>query len=181
MKWGTRYGADFVNRLNAAVQRNTARPTQLVCLTDDPSDIDEAVICKAIPHINLPDNLITTPWRKLVLWQDGLAGLKGDVLFLDLDLVITSSLDEMFDYEPGRFCVIENWTQPGKKLVTRRAFAGVSEPTPIYLTSWKQNKPAFYRPTGLSRSISLERLMIWCFGQSYGARVLNTPSYPNGH
>ena len=122
MKWGSRYSADFDNRLNAAVQRNTDRPTQLICLTDDPSGVDEAVKCKPIPDINLPDELITTPWRKLVLWQDKLAGLSGDVLFLDLDLVITGSLDEMFDYEPGRFCVIENWTQPGSKIGNTSCF-----------------------------------------------------------
>ena len=122
MKWGTRYGADFVNRLEAAIQRNTNRETQLVCLTDDPSGIQDNVRCEAIPDINLPDDLIVTPWRKLVLWKDNLIGLSGDVLFLDLDLVITGNLDEMFDFEPGRFCVIENWTQPGKNIGNTSCF-----------------------------------------------------------
>ena len=40
--------------------------------------------------------------------------LSGDVLFLDLDLVITGNIDRFFDYEPGKYCVIENWTQKGK-------------------------------------------------------------------
>ena len=122
MKWGTRYGADFVNRLNAAVLRNTVRPTQLVCLTDDPKGIDKSVRCEPIPDINLPNELVVTPWRKLVLWQDNLVGLTGDILFLDLDLVITGSIDDMFDYEPGRFCVIENWTQTGKKIGNTSCF-----------------------------------------------------------
>jgi len=64
MKWGARYGADFVNRLSAAIERNTQRPTQLVCLTDDPSGIDDRVRCEPIPHINLPDEMIFTPWRE---------------------------------------------------------------------------------------------------------------------
>lgn len=114
MKWGTRYGPEFVNRMWAAVQRNTARPTRLVCLTDDRAGIDDAVASHAIPDINLPPDLINTPWRKLTLWTSPLADLSGDVLFLDLDLVITGSLDEMFDFEPGRYCVIENWTQKGQ-------------------------------------------------------------------
>ena len=38
--------------------------------------------------------------------------MSGDVLFLDLDVVITGSLDEFFDYEPGHYCVARNWTQP---------------------------------------------------------------------
>jgi len=122
MKWGTRYGADFVNRLETAIKRNTTRPTQLVCLTDDSSGVSETVHCKAIPDINLPDELISTPWRKLVLWKDNLAGLNGDALFLDLDLVITNNIDEMFDFEPGRFCVIENWTQPGKNIGNTSCF-----------------------------------------------------------
>lgn len=122
MKWGTRYGADFVNRLYSAIQRNTARETQLICLTDDPSGIIEPVRCEPIPDINLPDDLVVTPWRKLVLWKDKLAGLEGDVLFLDLDLVITGNLDELFDYEPGRFCVIENWTQIGKGIGNTSCF-----------------------------------------------------------
>ncbi len=122
MKWGSRYGATFVNRLNASIQRNTLRPTQLICLTDDTSGVDRTVRCEPIPDINLPDDLITTPWRKLVLWKDRLAGLTGDVLFLDLDLVITGNLDEMFDFEPGRFCVIENWTQPGSKIGNTSCF-----------------------------------------------------------
>ncbi|GGX58652.1 hypothetical protein GCM10011309_05030 [Litorimonas cladophorae] len=122
MKWGTRYGADFVNRLHAAILRNTARPTQLVCLTDDPTGVNPNVRCEPIPDINLPDELVVTPWRKLVLWKDGIAGLCGDILFLDLDLVITGSLDNMFDFEPGRFCVIENWTQPGKGIGNTSCF-----------------------------------------------------------
>lgn len=72
------------------------------------------VQCHPIPDINLPPDLINTPWRKLVLWRDPIADLSGDVLFLDLDLVITGSLDVMFDFEPGRYCVIENWTQMGQ-------------------------------------------------------------------
>ncbi len=122
MKWGSRYGANFVNRLNAAIKRNTNRETQLVCLTDDPSGIDNDIRCEPIPDINLPEDLIVTPWRKLVLWKDNLVNLTGDVLFLDLDLVITGNLDDMFDFEPGRFCVIENWTQPGKNIGNTSCF-----------------------------------------------------------
>ena len=114
MKWGTRYGPEFVNRLWAAIGRNTSRPTRLVCLTDNPTGIDPAIDCHPIPDINLPPDLALTPWRKLTLWAHPLADLAGDVLFLDLDLVITGNLDEMFDFEPGRYCVIENWTQMGQ-------------------------------------------------------------------
>ena len=122
IKWGTRYGAEFVNRMWASVQRNTQRPTRLVCLTDDTSGVDPAVQCEAIPEIDLPPDLLNTPWRKLTLWKAPLHDLEGDCLFLDLDLVITGSLDAMFDVEPGRFCVIENWTQMGDGIGNTSAF-----------------------------------------------------------
>lgn len=122
MKWGTRYGPEFVNRMWRAIQRNTVRPTRLVCLTDDPSGIDSDIECASIPDIDLPPHLINLPWRKLALWKYPLHNLSGDILFLDLDLVITGSLDAMFDYEPGRYCVIENWTQRGQGIGNTSAF-----------------------------------------------------------
>jgi hypothetical protein len=48
------------------------------------------------------------------LWQHPLLDLEGDVLFLDLDVVITGPLYDFFDFEAGRFCVAENWTEPGQ-------------------------------------------------------------------
>ena len=56
------------------------------------------------------------------MWKFPLADLEGDVLFLDLDLVITGNLDDLFDYEAGRFCVIENWTQIGKGIGNTSCF-----------------------------------------------------------
>ena len=47
---------------------------------------------------------------------------KGDVLFLDLDLVITGNLDRFFDFKPGFYCVIENWTQLGKNIGNTSCF-----------------------------------------------------------
>lgn len=112
MKWGTRYPAEFVNRLHSMIQRNTARKTRLLCLTEDSSGIHPDVDIAPLPEINIPDRVAWTPWRKLSLWKADLAGLEGDVLFLDLDMVVTGNIDSFFDYEPGEYCVIHNWTQP---------------------------------------------------------------------
>lgn len=122
MKWGSRYGPEFVNRLYSSIVRQTKRTTRLVCFTDDATGVNPAVQVEPIPDIKLPPDLINLPWRKLVMWKSPLADLSGDVLFLDLDLVITGNLDPLFDYEPGRFCVIENWTQPGQKIGNTSVF-----------------------------------------------------------
>lgn len=114
MKWGARYPADFGNRLWSMVKRNTRRPTRLVCYTDDTHGLDREIEAHPLPPIRIPDRVSRKPWRKVSLWAPTLPGLEGDVLFLDLDLVVTGSLDEFFDYSPhSTFCVIENWTQMG--------------------------------------------------------------------
>jgi hypothetical protein len=112
MKWGTRYGADYVNRLASMIRRNTRRPTRIVCFTEEPSGIDPGVETHPLPPINVPERVQWKGWRKLSLWQHPLLDLEGDVLFLDLDVVITGSLDDFFDFEPGHYCVAKNWSEP---------------------------------------------------------------------
>ena len=116
MKWGTRYGADYANRLHAMVMRHTRRPTRLVCFTDDAAGISPEVATHSLPPIDLPERLEWLPWRKISLWQAPLADLEGDVLFLDLDVVVTGGLDDFFDQEPGKYWVAENWTQMGQNI-----------------------------------------------------------------
>ena len=111
MKWGSRYGPEYVNRLYKSITKHTKTRTNVYCFTDNAENINEKVICKPLPKINLPKTISLTPWRKMSLWQYPLFDLKGDVLFLDLDLVITGNLDRFFDFKPGQYCVIENWTQ----------------------------------------------------------------------
>lgn len=164
MKWGTRYGADFVNRLYNAVQRNTQRKTRLICLTDDNTGIHKDVQCHPIPDINLPDELIATPWRKLALWKAPLADLSGDVLFLDLDLVVTGNLDELFDYEPGRFCVIRNWTQPKSGIGNTSCFRfPIGKYTHIYDRIQDNPDPilAKYRIEQVYISREIEDMVFW--------------------
>ena len=122
MKWGSRYGPEFVNRLYASIQRHTKRKTKVYCFTDDKSNIHNNVICKPLPDIKLPTTISFSPWRKMSLWQHPLYDLSGDVLFLDLDLVITGNLDRFFDYRPGNYCVIENWTQLGQNIGNTSCF-----------------------------------------------------------
>ena len=40
IRWGTEYGADYVNRLYRAVMRNVTRPTRFVAFTDPIEGLD---------------------------------------------------------------------------------------------------------------------------------------------
>ena len=122
MKWGSRYGHEYVNRLYKSIKKHTKRPTKLYCFTDNTANINKDIVCKPIPKVILPETIAYTPWRKMSLWQYPLYDLKGDVLFLDLDLVITGNLDRFFDFKPNRYCVIENWTQVGQNIGNTSCF-----------------------------------------------------------
>ncbi len=114
IKWGKRYSSTYVNRLWSMIKRHTNRKTRLICYTEDPEGISNEVTIYPLPEIKLPEKIKYHAWRKVSLWRQQLQGIEGDVLFIDLDVVITGSLDDFFDYKPeSTFCVIENWTQLG--------------------------------------------------------------------
>ena len=130
MKWGTAFGADYVNRLYRGVMRNVSRPTRFMVLTDDAAGLADGIEHAPIPPIKLGDGIRRGPWRKLALWSPDLGGLTGDALFLDLDVVVTGSLDPFFEFEPGKLCIIRNWTQmraeTGNSSVMRFPVGGAS-------------------------------------------------------
>ncbi len=165
IKWGTAFPADYVNRLYRGVRRHVVRPTEFVCFTDDATGLDAGIKVLPIPPIDLPARgLREGPWRKLVLWSRDI-GVAGDILFLDLDVVVTGPLDDFFDYEPGKLCLIRNWTQAGdgignssvmrfpaggaphlvddfEKDTVRMSFSSVNEQ--IYLTKESRLPTAFW-------------------------------------
>lgn len=99
INWGTKYGAPFINRLYGMVARHVTPPFRFVCFTDSTAGVRPEVECHDLPPLDcaLP---VGSPgiWQKARLWGPRLANLQGPVLFLDLDLVITGSLDRFFDY-----------------------------------------------------------------------------------
>lgn len=116
MKWGTKYGAEYVNRLYNMVDKNLSIPFEMICLTDDKTNINNNVTCFDIPPLDLPKGSPERGWNKLSTFEPNLYGLQGQALFLDLDVVITENIDCFFTYkqgqEDGRFLVIHDWKKP---------------------------------------------------------------------
>lgn len=107
MKWGIKYGADYVNKLYSMVERHLTLPFQLTCFTDNPEGISDRVRICELPRLALPDDAPERGWNKLTTLQDGLGGLKGEALFLDLDVVIVDNIDDLFT-QPGQFLIIRD-------------------------------------------------------------------------
>lgn len=102
VKWGKRYGPEYVNRLHAAVRRhlpNEDAEASFVCFTDDGEGLDERVAVRTLPS-GLP-----LWWGKAYLFSEE-AGLDGNrCLFLDLDQVIVASLAPLLTYS-GHFALL---------------------------------------------------------------------------
>ncbi|MDO8845413.1 MAG: hypothetical protein Q7U98_13010 [Methylicorpusculum sp.] len=113
MKWGNKYGPEYVNKLYGMVRRNLEGEIRFVCLTDHAEGIRKEVECYPCPEIAIPEPFCNYPWRKVSLWADQLDHMDDTWLFLDLDIVVTNKLDELFTYKTdASFIVMHNWTQP---------------------------------------------------------------------
>ncbi len=110
MKWGDRYGPEWVNRLYGMVARNTTWTFRFVCFTDNPHGIRDEVECQPMPDVSF-DKKLGKYWPKLGLMQAGLGGLDGMTLFLDLDILIIDSIDDLFTLS-GRFLIVREWKDP---------------------------------------------------------------------
>ena len=123
IKWGKGYGVEYANILYSMVSRNTRRPLRFICFTDDPSGLTPGIEALPLPSIDLPPSHQWKAWRKIALWQRDLAGLAGDALFLDLDVVVVGSIDGFFGFKPeATYCVIENWRQAGQGIGNTSVF-----------------------------------------------------------
>jgi len=109
LKHGTKYSADYVNKLYNMVKRNCTLAYTFVCLTDDTTNINPNIITVPIP------NYLQGWWCKPYMFSKEI-GLTGTILYLDLDLVIASNIDHLFSYEPNRWCTIRDFTRKQRPL-----------------------------------------------------------------
>ena len=91
VKWGTKYPARYANALHGMVQRNLGSPHDFVCLTDDPSGLDKAIL-----PVPLPDELHGY-WNKISLFKRGVFELGRTIVYLDLDVVVVGPLDFLLE------------------------------------------------------------------------------------
>lgn len=115
LKWGTRYGAEYVNKLFAGVSRNLTPPFRFICFTDDTAGLAEGIEAFPIPEIDLNPPHLYNGWRKLCLFQKNLP-IEGLSLFLDLDIIITGNLDDFFRFEPDKIPIIRDPVTLRRKL-----------------------------------------------------------------
>ncbi len=104
IKWGTKYGPEYVNKLYAMVRRNVlCVPHDFVCFTEDPTGIDPEIRIAPLPCVH------PAWWQKVGLFQERIPGVDtAKIFFIDLDMVIVSEIDAMLEYDSD-FTIMRNW------------------------------------------------------------------------
>lgn len=108
MKWGVKFHSDYVNRLYRAVARHLSLPHRFVCLTDDSAGLDPNIETFPIPDMPIDISGPERGWTKILTFNDQLYDLRGQCLFLDLDVLIIDSIDEFFTLK-GDVWIIKDW------------------------------------------------------------------------
>jgi hypothetical protein len=109
LKWGNKYGPEYVNTLEQMVRRYCTLPFEFVCFTENPTGLNHTV--KVMP---LPTSYgVNGWWHKPLLFNPSLPlqDPQGTILYIDLDVIIFRSIDNLFTYKPGEFCVIRDFNR----------------------------------------------------------------------
>jgi len=105
---GTKYNINHVNTLFNMVQRNLSKPFNFYCLTNNQGQSFNS----NIQLLGVPQPILENWWNKMHLFNKEL-NIEGNILYMDLDVVVINSLDEFFNlFKDEDFCVIRDFGQP---------------------------------------------------------------------
>jgi hypothetical protein len=135
VKWGNKYGPEYVNRLYDMVKKNLYKEFTFYCHTEDPTGINPEIII--LPIVN---DELESWWHKMTLFKRGF--LSGRVLYLDLDVVIQRSIDCFVGYKKELTGVYTHWSD----ILTDNAhmFATLRNKTPFNSSVMVWNAEDYY-------------------------------------
>lgn len=98
-------GSEYTNILADMVGRNISDKAsyKFICFTDTPEGLDPEIDIRPLPVAGLDGW-----WNKLSLFKPGIFPDGDRVLYLDLDTVITSGLDDIIKYDGG-FAILRDF------------------------------------------------------------------------
>ena len=98
VKYGTKYDANYVNQLYEGVRRHLVRKFVFHCFTDDAEGIAEGIVTHELEGFK--GRGVAGWWGKVRVFGD--RSIVGRCMYIDLDSVITGSLDDILDKCGGK-------------------------------------------------------------------------------
>jgi hypothetical protein len=108
MKWGTKYGPEYVNKLFDQLERTYSDHFEFYCVTDDPSQLYDNINILTFEDIEYQHSPCFTV-QKLFLFKKGLLSdklnIQGPYVLLDIDSLVLKDLKpyfEQYQFSEGR-------------------------------------------------------------------------------
>jgi len=97
VKWGSKYGSEYVNKILEQCKKHTSQEFKFYCLTEDPSSLSPEIEIISLPTHNYYEKW----WNKLYLFDRNIVKQSGEKLFFDLDIFIQHSIDPIINHKCG--------------------------------------------------------------------------------
>lgn len=105
VRFGNKYGREYVERLRNMISRHITVPYEIVCLTDDQHSISD------VRKIYQPNSNYARGWWHKVHMFDSNLPLAGRILYFDLDVVICNNIDKLATYSTKNFIGIHDFNR----------------------------------------------------------------------
>lgn len=124
IKYGTRYGDEYPNRLLAGLKRHASTDIRLFCMTEERQGLDREIEVLPLAHepfhtvmfAEMARRGLQAPFRKVSLFRpDLIADLEGPLLVFDVDVVIVGDVAPMASFAPGKIVMRREWHSSPKR------------------------------------------------------------------
>ena len=101
VKYGTKYGADYVNKLYWGVKKYCTLEHQFVCFTEDSEGLDSEIEVKPLK------NKWSGWWSKVHIFdKESYPKESTRVFYIDLDMIISGNLNDLAKLKVKRFATL---------------------------------------------------------------------------
>lgn len=106
VKWGTKYGPEYVNRLYAGIRRHTTQEFKFWCFTEDVQGVRDEVMTVPLAYADQLDSW----WNKIYLFSDLIPIPLGEQIFyVDLDTLIVGNIDDLLIKDTNKIIVLRDF------------------------------------------------------------------------
>ena len=108
LKWGNKYGPEYVNRLYGMLRRNTRKEFKFWCFTEDAAGIRPEVFTIPLKFAESLDSW----WNKIWLFSNDLPIPLGEQIFyIDLDTLVVDNIDDLLTDQVPDIVVLKDFYQ----------------------------------------------------------------------
>lgn len=132
LKHGTKYGAEYVNKLYNMIERHITVPHRFVCFTDNPANLNSNIEIRILPQ----NGKLSGWWWKTYLFKQGHFEDGDTNLFFDLDMVIIGNIDNIATYMPTEFVGLMDVGRVFQRINPKLGSAVIKWPANQYADIW---------------------------------------------